>query len=543
MAVLSDLGRIFGPILKNVNTCIKCYIIYGMDFDEKKRRQLIRVIIAEVGMAVSVAAIVVIAVLAAMGFSISGNGGIEQTGLMQLRSLPTGASVKIDGNTIFYRTNLSRTLSAGDHEIELSRDGYDTWSKTVRINSGMLLRVFYPRLFLQNRVAEAVQILSNEQEELELYSPSRSRNYILYAGHDSPRWQLVDVRGDDPKTVQLDLTKILPGVVRENVAPARSTEKKLNVANTVNNGYRFDGRVDEVRWSSNDDAVLVKVTYQERAEWILINLHDLNKSVNISKAFGIGGVQLGIIDGSANQLFILENQQLRRINVADGVMSRVLLDNVKFFANQGANLIYIAEDRQSGQDVVGVYRDDEKGGTVITQVPEKVQAKVALASYYGEDYIAYVFDNKMTILYGRIPSYVEEGANLNDLKTLVDGKELTRVPNQLTVSPDGEYIVAKYDRLAMVTDLEMGEVFEYDLPTNELRWFDASMLYAVVDEELVVWDFDGTNKRNLAASMTPIKENLGLSNYNVMVTANNRWVYYVVNDGGLATLVREKIRD
>ena len=102
-----------------------------MDFDEKNRRQLIRVIIAEIGMVLSVIAIVVVSTMAAMGFVISSNGSIEQSGLMQLHTLPTGANVKIDGNTILARTNLSRTLSAGTHQLEIYRDGYDSWQNHV----------------------------------------------------------------------------------------------------------------------------------------------------------------------------------------------------------------------------------------------------------------------------------------------------------------------------------------------------------------------------------------------------------------------------
>ena len=120
-----------------------------MDFEEKRKRQAIRVIVAEIGMVLAIVAVVVVSTLAAMGFMISGNGGIEQSGLMQLHTLPTGASVKIDGNTIFARTNLSRTLSAGEHNLEIYRENYDTWQKIIKIKSGVLVRIYYPRLFLQ----------------------------------------------------------------------------------------------------------------------------------------------------------------------------------------------------------------------------------------------------------------------------------------------------------------------------------------------------------------------------------------------------------
>ena len=107
-------------------------------------------------MVLSVIAIVIVTILLAMGFSISTNGGIEQTGLMQIHSQPTGATVTLDGSTLFARTNTSRTMSAGEHYLKLSREGYDTWEKTVKMYSGMLVRMYYPRLFLQDRTAEAV---------------------------------------------------------------------------------------------------------------------------------------------------------------------------------------------------------------------------------------------------------------------------------------------------------------------------------------------------------------------------------------------------
>lgn len=125
-----------------------------MDFEERvrrKRRQAIRALVAEVGMVLSIVAIVVVATLVAMGFFVGRDGKIEQSGLIQIHSMPTGASVELDGATLFSRTNLSRSMPAGEHQLKLSRDGYDSWSKTVKMYSGMLIRLYYPRLFLQDR--------------------------------------------------------------------------------------------------------------------------------------------------------------------------------------------------------------------------------------------------------------------------------------------------------------------------------------------------------------------------------------------------------
>lgn len=510
-----------------------------MDFDEKNRRQLIRVIIAEIGMVLSVIAIVVVSTMAAMGFVISSNGSIEQSGLMQLHTLPTGANVKIDGNTILARTNLSRTLSAGMHQLEIYRDGYDSWQNQIKIRSGALLRLYYPRLFLQNRVAENVKNLTTI-DNLEFYSPSTKRNYILYAEKGSPEWQLVDVRGDEIRTTPLDLSGILPGMLEEkNPAIGKTTKPETHE-------FKFHGRIDEIKWSDDEEQVLVKVTYETKSEWVLVRLRDIARSMNLTRTFGLGDTQFSMIDSSATQLYALERKQLRRVNTNDGSMSRVLIDNVKTYQNKGSKIIYLSEASEGKQAVLGVFRDDERGSTILTEVPENVQVKIGISRYFDEDYLVYAFDKKVTILRGNLPSYREDNPkpNPDELKPLVDPIELAEIPDSLVISPDGEYVVAYKGQDFNAIDLDDGEKYSYEAPTNILQWFDASMMYAVKEKQILVWDFDGTNQRNLAQSAkTSSDQEVEVANSSVMVTANNRWIYYLTQGDKFTVLTREKIRD
>lgn len=509
-----------------------------MDFDEKKKRQMIRVIIAEVGMVLSVIAIVIVSTLAAMGFMISSNGSIEQSGLMQLHSQPTGASVTIDGSTIFSRTNVSRTLSGGEHSIKLTREGYDSWQKTVKVYPGVLIRLYYPRLFLQNRTSEAVRNLVTN-DNLEFYSPSSNRNYILYAEKGSPDWQLLDIRGDEVKITPLDLSGILPGMLEEETPKTMDGNSKIE-----SHEYKFHGTIEEIKWSEDEEHALVKVTYDGKTEWILLHLKNLAQSLNITKTFGLGDTVLAMIDSSASQLFMLEKNQLRRINTSDGVMSRVLLDNVVDFASYDHNVVYVTENPVTHRRQIGVYRDNEKGGTIIAEVPEGKKVQIALSYYYDEDYIVYLLDNQIKVLHGRIPAYEEDGADISNLKPLIEDKVFSEIPEKLAVSPEGEYLLAqKLDKL-MVIDLEMGDIYEYNVPSSKVKWFDASMLYTVSDQQIIVWDFDGTNQRNLTDGMrTMNNKELKVLDGPVTVTTNNRWMYYLVKGDKFTVLTREKIRD
>lgn len=505
-----------------------------MDFEERarrKRRQFIKVLIAELGMAIAVILIVIVAVMAAMGFFVSKDGTIEQSGLIQIHSLPTGATVELDGVTVFSRTNLSKTLPAGSHEIKIYREGYDTWQKRVEMYSGMLIRLYYPRLFLENRTAETVFGLGSD---VEFYTPSTDYTYILYASQDSARWQLLNIKGDEIQRTDLDLTKVLPGVSEEGL---------------------FLGKILDVRWNETGDQVLTKVSYENNTEWILVNLKDVTRSLNLTKTFGMSFEQVEMVDNNASQLFALDDGQLRKINTVDQSISRVLLDKVQSFANNGANLIYVATEEVANKKSVkqiGIYRDGDKGSTILKTVETDDVVRVALAKFYGEDYLVWTVNDKMSVYYGAVPAY---NANSNEtdfsgLKDLVTELDLVAVPESLTVSPDSDYLVAQKGQQYMVLDLEVGSLSEYEAPATTW-WLDDSIKMAVIDGKLEVWDFDYTNKRVLVAPennqtefsavTTQIKNSV--SNCPAVIANNNKWLYYVVQTSQGKLLQRERIRD
>lgn len=297
---------------------------------------------------------------------------------------------------------------------------------------------------------------------------------------------------------------------------------------------------------------------------MLVNLRNVADSLNLTRTFGMNFDQVEMIDDSASQLYVLENHQLRRIDTSGEAISRILLNNVEEFKNVETNVIFVSQSNKStsldhevkGREI-GVYRNDEKFGTVLTTVEQDdVKVRVALAKYYGEDYMIYMVDNQMTILYGVLPSYNERGADLSELKTLVDERELTEIPESLETSSEGQYVVARRKRQWMVTDLDMGELYEYEAPVAGLHWLDSSMMYATANERVVVWDFDGTNMRTLVGEAD--KKDVDLANgeislsdkktsvvepYVALVTTNGRWLYYVTKSAEGLQLTREKIRE
>ncbi len=510
---------------------------------------MIKVVLAEIAMVLSVAVIVVIATLITMGFFVSSDGNIEQSGLAQIHSLPTGASVTIDGDTLFSRTNLSRTMPEGQHYLKITREKYDTWENQIIMRAGMLLRLYYPRLFLLNREVKEV---ANFEKELAFYSPSIDRASILLAEAESTNWQLIDIKGDELKTTKLDMKEILPGV-EEN---------------------KFLGKVEEIKWSRSGDHVLAKIASQDDTEWISVNLKDLRASLNLTKTFGMRFSQVEMADGSAGKLFVLENQHLRRINTADQEISRVLLDNVESFANNGADVIFATvakkDDAENKIKRIGVYRDGEKGSTELATVAGEEKINVAINMYYGDYYLTYMIGDCLTVRYGAWPTYNEAETDLSMLKELFVDRQISFVPEKVEASSGDGYVMMKNAKKVAVVSFENDELYDYEVEADNFKWLDEDMFYTTQGGGLTVWDFDNTNRRKLVlyrqkaeltienrsgageamrnnadiSAVTTISKR-PLTNKPVVISANNKWLYYTVrnDEDHSLSLVREMIRE
>lgn len=71
------------------------------------------------------------------GFRVTNNGIAVGTGLLVVNSFPTGAEVAIDGKLVT-ATDDTLYLEPGDYSIEIRRDGYNTWSKNMKVEKELV---------------------------------------------------------------------------------------------------------------------------------------------------------------------------------------------------------------------------------------------------------------------------------------------------------------------------------------------------------------------------------------------------------------------
>lgn len=182
-----------------------------MDIEKRQKRQSLKVIISEAIMVVAVIITVIILALLVSGYWLNSDFEVERQGLLQISSIPTGANVSVDGEDFSWlqRTNTSRVLSSGEHTVKLTREGYDSWSKTITITEGLLYRLHYPRLFLTERETERVY---DAVGTTKVFVSDNHETLLLYSGDlatlDTAQYTISDT-DSMPKQAE-DLSTIIP---------------------------------------------------------------------------------------------------------------------------------------------------------------------------------------------------------------------------------------------------------------------------------------------------------------------------------------------
>lgn len=465
-----------------------------MHSDQLKKRQNLRVIISEIIMVIAVVFIVSILAFIVSGYWVNSEFEVERQGMLQVSSVPTGADLLIDGETSWLqRTNASKTLSSGEHTITLEKEGYDTWTKTINISEGLLYRLSYPYLFLKNRTSE--KVYNTAGYLLSTVSPDRDTLLLI---NDTTEWTLLNLKDDNLSPKKIDVSTYF-----SNVSLAENASVGL-----------FTSQILDADWDQNGRHLLLKTKNNDNIEWVLLDVEDIKNSINLSKQFGAEFEEIKILDDSADNLLAIQNHNLHKIDLKGKVLSAILAENVYDFDHYENEVIFSASNSDQKYQV-GLFKiGDDKVKTLATL---SEPTKVAISQFYDHKYLITLTANHLS-LYQK-----------TDFKKIGDF-ELGFSPSSLEVGHNGSFIVA-YDGSKVATlDMEITQVLEWSVEGESFGWINEDMIYSVHDGELLVYDFDGLNRRSLAKNVS--------EHFPAMIT-NNKWLYYF-SDGNL---IRENLEN
>ena len=469
------------------------YNIY-MHSDHSKNRQNLRVIISEIIMVIAVVLIVAILALIVSGYWVNSEFEVERQGMLQVSSVPTGAELLIDGESSWLqRTNASKTLSSGEHTITLEKEGYDSWTKTINISEGLLYRLSYPYLFLKNRTPKEVYNATGSL--LASVSPDRETLLLM---NDTTEWTLLNLKNNELSPKKIDVSAYFSSV---------------SLAENASVGL-FPAQILDADWDQNGRHLLLKAKHGENIEWVLLDVENPKNSINLTKGFGSNFEAIEILDDSADNLLAIQNHNLHKIDLKGKVISAILAENVYDFDHYEDEVIFSAKNPDQSYQV-GLFKIGDKDIKTVTTLPEPT--KVTISKFYDHKYLTTLTANHLS-LYQK-----------TDFQKIGDF-ELGFSPSALEVGHNGSFIVA-YDGSKIATlDMEITKVLEWSVDGSSFGWLNDDMIYSVHDGELIVYDFDGLNRRVLAKNVS--------EHFPAMIT-ENKWLYYF-SDGDL---IRENLEN
>ena len=511
-----------------------------MDFDKEKRNQLIRVVIVDVISFFAVIFMVFVLVAVVKGWRLNRKLEFEQYGMVQAESLPTGAKVVADGREIA-ETNISKLLSAGEHEIVLKKDGYDTWSKKISITAGKLLRLKYPRLFKQSRETE---VLATEKD-LSFFETATNHRAILYGLKESPKFKYVTNLEGDTTTSEFDVT---------------------NYTSFVSNG-KFTGSLKKIIWNENSEKAVVNLVSDEASEWLLLNFKEAAKSVNLTKVIssfvdkdiekivqekrleakeaeaftkaekaknGYVISEVQISDGQATRLMVLIDGKIREVNLNEKIIYETIVTDVAKFSMYGSELAFVKKLNADKKFVISIFKLRDTGEIKIDEVDESVglnQIFVNLTEFYGEKYLNTVIGQNLRVYNtDDYPNHDSENTNLN----LALEKTLEAVPSEFYTSANGEFFMGVSGNKVMLVNLELMELLQFEHKNNTIRQLDYYLMFDVVDGKMEVFAFDGANRRTI------LNQDIA-AGFDAVINSNNRYMYYVTKTVDGYSLKRDKL--
>jgi hypothetical protein len=209
---------------------------------------------------------------------------------------------------------------------------------------------------------------------------------------------------------------------------------------------------------------------------------------------------------------------LRSFNVNSNEVSGALLDGVNQFQVYGSDDIVYDRTETPAADGISASKSLQQVGmwingksTVIETLPASDNVKVAYDEFDQENYFVVSDATAGTVKVYQNP---ENPASTVPLLTF-DGIS----PQYIDFDAAGRFLVAQQGSHLVVYDFYEGQKFDYQLPftvpaTQNVYWIDDFHLATVINGQLEMWEFDGTNMEKLVPSLPSTNQEAVIDNGN-----------------------------
>lgn len=428
-------------------------------------------------MTVSVIGLVVVLAFVMLGYQFDSNDGkIEQGGLVQFESRPSGATVAIDGSVFGTRTASKTTMKAGSHTIEMTVKGYESWKKSVTVVPGSVLWLNYTRFIPTEKKTTDVATFDTVTGAL---ASDDDKKMVIKEASATPTIRLVDLTREDTKVDTLTLPE----------------SSYSHPADASSQAFTFDS------WAADSRYLLVKHTFDTSQEWLVVDTQDVKETKNVTTLLGIQASAMAFSNNDGMTLYAQIGGDVRRVNLKDATLSRSLVSNVAQFNLYGDSTVtYTSLPDAAGNRTVGYVTDGMSAPRVVKKITDSTSAlRFVVGRYFNETFEAVSLGDSVEVLRGDLPR--DNSSSVVPLSHVADFT-LAGGVQYLSDHTNGRFIVAQNAARFATYDLELNQptvtaIVGANGASRDLAWLDDYTIWSDQGGMLHLYEFDGANQHDL----------------------------------------------
>lgn len=447
------------------------------------------------------------------------DGSLRQGGILQLGSKPSGASVTINGSQYGSRTTTKLVSQPGDYTVEMHREGYQTWTKTVPIQAGNITWLAYPRL-IPERIEPEVVLEFPDTTADALPSPT-AKKYAVLPRADTPAVSVVGLSGDENELREYTLP---PG---SYTAPTEAHPTSRFVLES---------------WSGDERTLLIQHVRGQGvpSEWIVFDMADPENSVNLNRMMGIASLQKPVFsEDDGSQLFALVDGAVRVLDLDDETLGRPMVTGVVDFRMYGDKFVLFVKAAKDGEQQVGYVKNDYEEPRIVRTVAHDGthDAQFDVGRYYNNYYYLVSYGTQAQLWSSaRMPDDATTRLPLKrvqklELEHAITSAEIT-ANGQFASIQDGHSMETYNLEIAQLDTTEFTE--EASAKAQKLRHLDTYLFWGMHDGKLRTYEFDGANQHDIM----PIVPQLDAT-----LSPNGKYLYAFTRDDEVVKLTRVQLLD
>jgi len=452
-----------------------------MEFMDPKRRRryTAQLFIGYLLVGLAIALITLILLFVAYGFGYK-NGQVIQNGLVFLSSTPNPAQVYLNGERYTSDTNTRLILPTGTYAVMLKRNGYRDWTRSITVQGSQVESFTYPFLF--------PSVLTTNTAKEYTAAPA------LTTQSDDGRWLLI----------------AQPGLLTSFDVYDLGNVKKAPVVITLPLGLlttpQSSQSIQVVGWADDNNHLLLRHTYDANAEYILLNRSNPVQSVNLTRTLGLpaSGIELQLRNKHPDQYILYDTTAHTLSLLSQGnATPQVYLQGVLAFATYGDNMtLYATPDADPAK--VAIYLYDNGNTYPIRTAAPGTTYLLDISQYSGDTYLAVAAQSEGVAYIYRNPESQIHDRQLGQAVPV----QVFRIknPTYVSFSPGSQYALFESGTNLAVYDAEQLTGFTYSLPDAldspqaRVAWMDSARLDYVSHGQVVVLDYDGSNRQTLVSA-------------------------------------------